>query len=29
MHDILIDGLIDTSPVDMHCKAAVKIGDSA
>jgi hypothetical protein len=29
MHDILIDGLIDTSPVDMHCKVAVKIGDSA
>ncbi|MEN6605000.1 MAG: glycosyl hydrolase family 28 protein [Bryobacteraceae bacterium] len=29
MHDILIDGLIDTSPVDMQCKAAVKIGDTA
>lgn len=28
MHDILIDGLIDTSPDDWQCRAAVKIGDS-
>ncbi len=27
MHDILIDGLIDTSPADLQCRAAVKIGD--
>ncbi len=27
MHDILVDGLIDTSPDDLRCKAAVKIGD--
>jgi hypothetical protein len=27
VHDILLDGLIDTSPANMHCKAAVKIGD--
>jgi hypothetical protein len=27
MHDILLDGLIDTSPDDVRCKAAVKIGD--
>lgn len=27
MHDILVDGLIDTSPADVRCKAAVKIGD--
>jgi hypothetical protein len=29
MHDILLDGLIDTSPADVRCKAAVKIGDHA
>ena len=29
MHDILLDGLIDTSPEDVRCKAAVKIGDHA
>jgi hypothetical protein len=28
MHDLLLDGLIDTSPAGMRCKAAVKIGDS-
>lgn len=28
MHDILVDGLIDTSPDDLRCKAAVKIGDN-
>ena len=28
MYDIVLDGLIDTSPADMRCKAAVKIGDS-
>jgi hypothetical protein len=28
MHDILLDGLIDTSPGNMRCRAAVKIGDS-
>ena len=28
MHDILLDGLIDTSPDDLRCRAAVKIGDS-
>jgi len=27
MHDIMLDGLIDTSPDTMRCKAAVKIGD--
>ncbi|WDQ17116.1 glycosyl hydrolase family 28 protein [Rhodopirellula sp. P2] len=27
MHDILVDGLIDTSPDGLRCKAAVKIGD--
>ncbi len=27
MHDILLDGLIDTSPDDVRCRAAVKIGD--
>lgn len=27
LHDILIDGLIDTSPEGIRCKAAVKIGD--
>jgi hypothetical protein len=29
MYDVLLDGLIDTSPVEMRCKAAVKIGDTA
>jgi len=29
MHDILLDGLIDTSPEDVRCRAAVKIGDTA
>lgn len=29
MYDILLDGLIDTSPADMRCRAAVKIGDRA
>jgi hypothetical protein len=29
MHDILLDGLIDTSPEDVQCKAALKIGDHA
>ncbi|NLE94617.1 MAG: hypothetical protein GX600_02870, partial [Dehalococcoidia bacterium] len=28
LHDILIDGLMDTSPEGFHCKAALKIGDS-
>ncbi len=27
MYDIVLDGLVDTSPADMRCKAAVKIGD--
>lgn len=27
MHDILLDGLVDTSPAEVRCKAAVKIGD--
>ncbi len=27
MHDIVLDGLVDTSPAGMRCKAAVKIGD--
>ena len=27
MHDILLDSLIDTSPDDVRCRAAVKIGD--
>lgn len=27
LHDILLDGLIDTSPDNIRCKAAVKIGD--
>ena len=27
MYDVLIDGLIDTSPAEVRCKAAVKIGD--
>ncbi|MCH5377569.1 MAG: hypothetical protein JJ992_26730 [Planctomycetes bacterium] len=29
MHDILLDGLIDTSPENIQCKAGVKIGDHA
>ncbi len=29
MYDILLDGLIDTSPAEVQCKAAVKIGDRA
>ncbi len=29
LHDVLLDGLIDTSPKGLQCKAAVKIGDSA
>ncbi len=29
MHDILLDGLIDTSPAGVQCRAAVKIGDAA
>lgn len=29
MYDIMLDSLIDTSPSDMRCKAAVKIGDVA
>lgn len=29
LHDIILDGLIDTSPAEMRCRAAVKIGDSA
>jgi hypothetical protein len=29
LHDILIDGLIDTSPANIRCKAAIKIGDHA
>lgn len=28
LYDVIIDGLIDTSPSEMRCKAAVKIGDS-
>lgn len=28
MHDILLDGLMDTSPAETRCRAAVKIGDS-
>jgi hypothetical protein len=27
MYNVLLDGLIDTSPAKMRCKAAVKIGD--
>ncbi len=27
LHDILFDGLIDTSPENLQCKAALKIGD--
>ena len=29
MYDILLDGLIDTSPQRVRCRAAVKIGDTA
>jgi hypothetical protein len=29
LHDILIDGLLDTSPPEVRCRAAVKIGDTA
>ena len=29
LHDILLDGLIDTSPPEVRCRAAVKIGDTA
>ena len=29
LHDILLDGLIDTSPENIQCKTAVKIGDHA
>ncbi|MFO7903839.1 MAG: glycosyl hydrolase family 28 protein [Planctomycetota bacterium] len=29
LHDILVDGLIDTSPKGLRCKAAIKIGDHA
>lgn len=28
MYDILVDGLMDTSPPEVRCKAALKIGDS-
>jgi hypothetical protein len=28
LHDIVLDGLIDTSPPEVRCKAALKIGDS-
>jgi len=27
MYDIVVDGLIDTSPPELQCRAAVKIGD--
>ena len=27
LHDVVLDGLIDTSPAEVRCKAAVKIGD--
>jgi len=27
LHDIVLDGLIDTSPPDVRCRAALKIGD--
>lgn len=27
MHDIVLDGLTDTSPAEVRCKAALKIGD--
>ncbi len=29
LHDIVVDGLLDTSPAEVRCKAAVKIGDTA
>jgi hypothetical protein len=29
LHDVLLDGLVDTSPPEVRCKAAVKIGDTA
>ncbi len=29
LYDVLLDGLIDTSPETLRCKAAVKIGDRA
>ena len=29
LHDILLDGLEDTSPTNVQCRAAVKIGDRA
>lgn len=29
MYDIVIDGLIDSSPAEVQCRAAVKIGDTA
>lgn len=28
MHDVTLDGLLDTSPATVQCKAAVKIGDN-
>lgn len=28
LHDVILDGLIDTSPPDIRCRAALKIGDS-
>lgn len=28
LHDVVIDGLIDTSPSDRPCKATIKIGDN-
>jgi len=28
LHDVLLDGLLDTSPDEVQCRAAVKIGDS-
>ncbi len=28
LHDIILDGLTDTSPPDVRCRAALKIGDS-
>ena len=27
LHDITLDGLLDTSPADLHCHAAIRIGD--
>jgi hypothetical protein len=29
LHDVLLDGLVDTSPAGLQCRAAVKIGDRA